>query len=208
MPVKPEASTIEVERATGPEECRRFFERFDQEACACVNQFQCRRLCNEPTPKLNPFEFCECITQEAYDSIYDHGLGDSCGAPTLPQKIEKKEFEVERVTSQSECERGKIFRQDACACFSLAQCKRLCVGEKNRNNPLESCDCIDEEDYQSIFNHGLGDSCGADVGSGTTSGEANVISILPCVGAGCQDEEDDQEGKLIVLPQKPDTKPE
>ena len=119
--------------------------------------------------------------------------------------VEKEEFRVERVTSQEGCKAGKEFNQDACACFSIAQCKRLCVGEKNKNNPLETCDCITQANYDSIFNHGLGDTCGADVSTGTTTGETETITTLPCVGTGCEDEGDDQEGKTITLPPKPET---
>merc|ERR1712113_944616 len=73
-------------------------------------------------------------------------------------------FKVEHVSSAEECPAGTIFEQSACACFVPYQCYIYCPGlDPNRpiNSPLEACNCISVDDYESIFEHGMGSDCQA-----------------------------------------------
>ena len=74
------------------------------------------------------------------------------------EKPEMTTIEVVRVQSQEECEEGLVFNQEACTCFSLAQCRTLCP-EGQILDPRETCSCISEAKYEAIFNHGLDDQC-------------------------------------------------
>ena len=96
---KPPASTVDVERVTGPEECNPYSEYFSQEACACFKQYECKINCNEPTSKLSPVSVCECISQEAYDSIFVHDLGETCALEPEQLVIHSPIVEIPQVTS-------------------------------------------------------------------------------------------------------------
>ena len=199
--LRPQTS-IKVDRVTGPDECN-IIEEFDQESCTCFKKFQCRINCQDPRPILNPTSSCQCISQEAYDSIFVHDLGSSCGAEPEVQVIPEKTIEVERVTSQEECDIGFTFDQSACACFSDLQCRIGCIGDTPRNNPLSRCGCISEANYQSIFSHDLGLTCGAepeeidDLSELDADIDQGVILVPPgpefevCAGGNCGDDKED-----------------
>ena len=62
-----------------PNGCRRGYE-FDSKLCACVPIRQCGPIrCRWPLVQSPPIDGgCNCITQEKYDSYFDHGLNDKC----------------------------------------------------------------------------------------------------------------------------------
>ena len=74
-----------VEHVPSQDFCEKGF-TFNQDACACFEDRQCRIGC--PGGKNNPFR-CGCITNAEYASIFNHGLGSNC-----------LDFEVDRVSSQ------------------------------------------------------------------------------------------------------------
>ena len=51
---------------------------FNERACACFLNFNCAIGCPIATPRLNPLVFCECISEEDYNSIFNHGLDENC----------------------------------------------------------------------------------------------------------------------------------
>ena len=136
------------------DECETW-ETFDQAACACAVD-TCDIDCETSfpaTPVQNPFEICECITQVDLDAIYDHGLGDDCTLLTS-----NEDFEAEH-TNNEECAEGEAFNEAACACGPVDQCDLSCADiflSTPFLNPLVECECISLEDYDAIFDHGLG----------------------------------------------------
>ena len=81
--------------------------------------------------------------------MFDHDLGPFCGNPE----------NIPHVQSAKECTDGLFFDERACACIELAKCKKLCPPGQ-RLNPFELCECIDDSDFNAIYDHGLGPNCG------------------------------------------------
>ena len=73
-----------------------------------------------PPQMNNPLVGCGCISSSDYDSIFDHDLGKDC-LPGLPEPPAPP-IEVERVSSQDQCEAGTTFNPRACTCFADLVC--------------------------------------------------------------------------------------
>ena len=73
---KPAVSTIEVVRVQSQDQCEEGLV-FDREACTCFELRQCRIFCREGMI-LDPRETCTCISDAAYEAIFNHGLDDQC----------------------------------------------------------------------------------------------------------------------------------
>jgi len=93
--------------------------------------------------------------------IFNHGLGDNCGA--APKTQEPESDEIVRVLSKRQCGVTEVFSRRACACFPVKQCNREspCPADTPFNNPLKGfgCECMDRSSYDKIYDHDLGPEC-------------------------------------------------
>ena len=56
----------------------------------------------------------------------------------------------DRDENSKPCADGFEWNEDACACFTLAQCKMMCP-EGQILSPLERCECIYQCEYDELF---------------------------------------------------------
>merc|ERR1712156_1311811 len=95
-----------------------------------------------------------------------HGLGVNCGATKPTEFALPQPLEINRASSWTQCTAGEIFSTSACACLPYTLCRRdaPCPTETPFNNPLKGfgCECISRDDYNLIYNHGLGRDCKED----------------------------------------------
>ena len=134
-------------RVSGQDECDEGFD-FDLDSCTCQAQIQCTLACSGGK-RLNPLKGCQCITESQFNKIYDdNDLGPFCG----------NKDNIKRADNPKQCKEGEEFSNEFCACVTDRKCKKLCP-KGQKLNPFEICECISEEDYNLILDHGLGSDC-------------------------------------------------
>ena len=106
------AAEFEVVHVHEEGQCLPLFQTFNQDACACFSAYQCDIECsfNFDTPYLNPLEVCECISEEDYLSIYQHGFGPDCipdGDDCITDDEDEEPIDIDpdyHVDSQEACD--------------------------------------------------------------------------------------------------------
>ena len=105
-----------------------------------------------------------CISVEEFYNIFAHDLGADCLPNTADDPRSELNPEIVNVATADECAEGTAFNQVACACFipELNRCNVNCAQRfpgTPVQNPLEPCECISTNAFNSIFNHGLDGNC-------------------------------------------------
>lgn len=139
LPDKPPVNLPAIERARSQDDCPSDGFVFNQQACACFSLRATLQFCLPPT-RQDPISGGPCVGQDRIDEIYNHGLGENCGAELGEPEKSDPPIEVERVSGPEECPAGTIFVRKACACFPEVLCARFCP-RPEMNNPL-GCNCI------------------------------------------------------------------
>ena len=72
-----------IDHVEGPDDCPAGT-TFSPSICACAVDNRCQIDCPQVFPGFdfqNPLEICECIQEEDYNAILDHGLDGNCMEP-------------------------------------------------------------------------------------------------------------------------------
>ena len=174
--IRPIESGLDIVRARSQSDCELGF-TFDQDACACFSERRVTIFCLTPRV-INPLTGAGCISEEENQQIYGHGLGPTCGGkPPLDQTdtadrpiirpLDPQDDRgrpglpaIVRARSQADCADGTRFDQEACTCFSLLMTRQFCI-PPSRQDPISGGPCVGQERIDEIYNHGLGELCGA-----------------------------------------------
>ena len=92
---------------------------FLEDVCECREELQCELFCL-PGTISDPINNCRCYSPEEYEKEYAHTKGPDCIGGT------EDDFVVTHEKDKFSCTDTEYFDTDACACFSLAQCRKFC----------------------------------------------------------------------------------